>query len=146
MNHAVGAIRRHLGARGTENDALLPVVPMFHANSWGLPYAAGMAGSKMVFPAVSPPMPIARRAGGAGERDLSRRRADRLACPGELPEGERQAAPKVRTVVCGGSRFPLADGGHDALGLPILHAWGMTETSPLGSVARVAAAPSLKTS
>src|SRR5439155_442696 len=33
----------------TENDVLLPVVPMFHANSWGLPYAAGMAGSKVVF-------------------------------------------------------------------------------------------------
>src|SRR5438094_7898324 len=33
----------------TENDALLPVVPMFHANSWGLPYAAGMAGTKVVF-------------------------------------------------------------------------------------------------
>src|SRR5437868_5822205 len=125
----------------TEQDALLPVVPMFHANSWGLPYAAGMAGTKLVF---------AGRFSADAKSIVELAEQENVTFLAGVPtvwlglahyrkeSGKRLT--KVRTVVCGGSAVPqVLMETMDALGLPILHAWGMTETSPLGSVARVAA-------
>src|SRR6059058_3025540 len=124
-----------------ENDSLLPVVPMFHANSWGLPYAAGMAGSKVVFGGrfSADPKSVVELAEQEEVTFLAGVPTVWIGLATYLQESGKRL-PKVRTVVCGGSAVPRAlMESMDALGLRILHAWGMTETSPLGSVARVAA-------
>src|SRR5438105_5658873 len=124
-----------------ENDSMLPVVPMFHANSWGLPYAAGMAGSKVVFGGrfSADPKSIVELAEQEEVTFLAGVPTVWVALAAYLKESGKRL-PKVKTVVCGGSAVPqVLMETMDALGLPILHAWGMTETSPLGSVARVAA-------
>jgi len=122
-----------------ETDAVLPVVPMFHANSWGIPYAAGMAGSTLLFPD--------RFMGDAKTLvDLSKNETATVLAGvptiwiGLLryleQTGER--LPNVHTVVCGGSAIPHAlMAGMDKIGLRMLHAWGMTETSPIGTVAEL---------
>src|SRR5438105_10940839 len=124
-----------------ENDSLLPVVPMFHANSWGLPYAAGMAGSKVVFGGrfSADPKSIVELAEQEEVTFLAGVPTVWIALGAYLKESGKRL-PRVRTAVCAGSAVPQAlMETMDALGLRILHAWGMTETSPLGRVARVAA-------
>jgi fatty-acyl-CoA synthase len=119
-----------------ESDVLLPVVPMFHANSWGLPYAAGMSGCKLIFP---------DRFMGDGATILDLAESEGATILGGVPTiwinllGQMQKTgrrlPRVHTVICGGSAIPRAlMEGMDQLGLRMLHAWGMTETSPIGSV------------
>jgi fatty-acyl-CoA synthase len=124
-----------------ESDSLLPVVPMFHANSWGLPYAAGMAGSKIVFAGrfSADPKSIVELAEQEDVTFLAGVPTVWIALATYLKDTGKRL-PKVRTVVCGGSAIPRSlMEAMDALGLRMLHAWGMTETSPLGSVARVRA-------
>jgi fatty-acyl-CoA synthase len=120
----------------SEADVILPVVPMFHANAWGLCQAAVMAGSEVVFPGADLTPPAITKlivdegvtlAGGVptiwmGVRPLLAGQPHRL-----------------RSIVCGGSAVPeaLSEAYRREIGLPILQAWGMTETSPLASVARV---------
>ena len=138
--HTMGVLQGdNLGVR--ESDAILPVVPMFHANSWGLPYAIGMAGAKTVFAGrfSADPKSIVELAQQEGVTYLAGVPTVWIALAGYLKQtGER--LPKVHTVVCGGSAIPRSlMETMDELGLRMLHAWGMTETSPLGSVARVAA-------
>src|SRR5213080_142057 len=138
--HTMGVLQGdNLGL--TENDALLPVVPMFHANSWGLPYAAGMAGTKVVFAGrfSADPKSLVELAEEEEVTFLAGVPTVWIALANYLKETGKRL-PKVRTVVCGGSAVPQAlMETMDSLGLRILHAWGMTETSPLGSVARVPA-------
>ncbi len=138
--HTMGVLQGdNLGL--TENDALLPVVPMFHANSWGLPYAAGMAGTKVVFPGrfSADAKSIVELAEQEEVTFLAGVPTVWIGLANYMKENGKRL-PKVRTVVCGGSAVPQAlMEAMDDLGLRILHAWGMTETSPLGSVARVAA-------
>ena len=138
--HTMGVLQGdNLGL--TENDVLLPVVPMFHANSWGLPYAAGMAGSKVVFGGrfSADPKSVVELAEQEEVTFLAGVPTVWIGLATYLQESGKRL-PKVGTVVCGGSAVPRAlMESMDALGLRILHAWGMTETSPLGSVARVAA-------
>jgi acyl-CoA synthetase (AMP-forming)/AMP-acid ligase II len=138
--HTMGVLQGdNLGL--TERDSLLPVVPMFHANSWGLPYAAGMAGAKTVFAGrfSADPRSIVEMAEQEEVTFLAGVPTVWIGLAGYLKESGKRL-PRVRTVVCGGSAVPRALMEQmDALGLPILHAWGMTETSPLGSVARVTA-------
>jgi len=123
----------------SESDVLLPIVPMFHANSWGLPYAAGMVGCNVIFP---------DRWMGDGQVILDLATAEGATIMGGVPtiwinmlgvikqSGAR--LPKVHTVLCGGSAVPRALMEQmDAVGLRILHAWGMTETSPIGSTGSV---------
>ncbi|HEX6797830.1 MAG TPA: long-chain fatty acid--CoA ligase [Ktedonobacterales bacterium] len=127
----------------SERDVVLPVVPMFHANAWGLPYAATLAGSKQVLPG--------RWLDGASLVDLIEGEGVTVAAGvpsvwiGLLAYLEQRAQEPtmpnlstIRTVPCGGSAIPPAlMRGFDRFGLPLLHAWGMTETSPLASVSRV---------
>jgi len=122
----------------TEKDTVLPIVPMFHANSWGLPYACGMAGSKVLLP---------DRFMGDAKSIVELAEQEEATILAGVPTiwintvaylnqtGKR--LPKVHTVICGGSAIPRSlMESMDKLGLRMLHAWGMTETSPLGSVAR----------
>src|SRR5437773_8419000 len=104
--HTMGVLQGdNLGL--TENDALLPVVPMFHANSWGLPYAAGMAGCKLIFP---------DRFMGDGQVILDLAEQESATVLAGVPtiwinllgalEKSGRRLPKVRAVVSGGSAVP----------------------------------------
>ena len=121
-------------------DTLLPVVPMFHVNAWGLPYACAMVGAKLVFPGphLDPPSLLElfereRVTIGAGVPTIWIGVREAL----DANPGKWQLQPNV-TMVIGGSAAPeqlIRD--FDRLGLRLLHAWGMTETSPIGLVSRV---------
>src|SRR4030081_668176 len=120
----------------TEKDTVLPIVPMFHANSWGLPYACGMAGSKVLFPDrfMGDAKSIVELAEQEEATVLAGVPTIWINTAGYLKESGKRL-PKVHTVICGGSAVPRAlMESMDSLGLRILHAWGMTEPSPLGSV------------
>ncbi len=120
-----------------ERDAALPIVPMFHANAWGLPYAAAMAGSKLVLP--GPRMDPASLAGLIA--------SERVTFAGAVPtiwQGIAQLEPSpdlssLERLICGGSAVPesLIRLYDERFGVPIIQAWGMTETSPMASVCRV---------
>jgi fatty-acyl-CoA synthase len=124
-----------LGVR--ESDTVLPIVPMFHANAWGLPYASVMAGSDLVMPGPQmAPESIAEM--------IERERVTLAAgvptiWMGALGELEQRDLSSLRSIVCGGSAVPrsLSEAYRTQLGLPILQAWGMTEMSPVGSVCHV---------
>ena len=122
----------------TEKDVALPIVPMFHANSWGLPYACGMAGCKILFPDrfMGDAKSIVELAEQEDATFLAGVPTIWINTAAYLKETGKRL-PKVHTVVCGGSAIPRSlMESMDALGLHMVHAWGMTETSPLGSVAR----------
>ncbi|MCM2578587.1 long-chain fatty acid--CoA ligase [Streptomyces meridianus] len=117
-------------------DSVLPVVPMFHVNSWGIPHAAFMAGTSMLMPdRFLQPAPLV-------EMIETERPTVAAAVPtiwqgvlAELDAGGRDTE-SLHTVVIGGSACPPAMmKAFDAHGIRVVHAWGMTETSPLGSLA-----------
>ncbi|HWF74469.1 MAG TPA: long-chain fatty acid--CoA ligase [Solirubrobacteraceae bacterium] len=124
-----------LGLR--ERDTVLPIVPMFHANAWGMPYAAALAGSKLVLPGP--------RMDPADLAELIAR--ERVTFAGAVPtiwQGVAQLDPRpdlssVERLLCGGSAVPesLIRLYDERFGVPILQAWGMTETSPVASMSRV---------
>ncbi|OCB08966.1 long-chain fatty acid--CoA ligase [Mycolicibacterium porcinum] len=120
-------------------DSVLPIVPMFHANAWGLPYAALMAGANLVMPD--------RFMDGASLIDLIESQRPTLA--GAVPtiwndvmhRLEKEPGHDVsslRLVACGGSAVPLSlmKTFQERYGVHIQQAWGMTETSPLATVAK----------
>jgi fatty-acyl-CoA synthase len=121
----------------SDRDRVLPVVPMFHANAWGLPYAALLAGADLIMPdRFLQPAPLVKLI-----------EAERPTVAGAVPTIWNGLLQHVRThggdlsslrlVPCGGSAVPhsLQEAYEKELGVRILQAWGMTETSPLGSVA-----------
>jgi acyl-CoA synthetase (AMP-forming)/AMP-acid ligase II len=121
-----------------ERDRVMPVVPMFHANAWGLAYAALLAGADMVLPdRHMQPASLVKLINsekvtlGAGVPTIW---AGVLAV---LRATDGGGLPTVTRLVCGGSALPEAImRAYDSeFGVPMVHAWGMTETSPLGSVA-----------
>ena len=117
-----------------ERDVLLPVVPMFHANAWGLPYAALLAGASIVFP--GPNMTPQAVLGLLERHRVTHTAGVPTIWMGMLPLLKDFDLSALRQIVCGGSAVPpaLSEGYRDALGKPILQAWGMTETSPLATV------------
>ena len=117
-------------------DSLMPVVPMFHVNAWGLPYVAALTGCKVVFP--GPAMD------GKSIYELMEAEGVTMAAGvptiwqmllGHTQAGGLKFSTLNRTVI-GGSACPPAmiDTFRETYGVDVLHAWGMTETSPLGSV------------
>ncbi|MBC3190634.1 long-chain fatty acid--CoA ligase [Pseudonocardia sp. C8] len=119
----------------TERDVVLPIVPMFHANAWGLPYGVLMAGSSLVLP--GPNM--------APEAIVSMLERHEVTVTGGVPTiwmgiqpllGEHDLS-HLRTILCGGSAVPkaLSKAYKEAIGVPMLQAWGMTETSPIATIA-----------
>jgi fatty-acyl-CoA synthase len=118
-------------------DAALPQVPMFHANAWGMPYAATAVGAKQVFfagalePVAFVDLLAAERVTvAAGVPTVWLGVADELARRGG-------GLPDLRHIICGGAQPPraLIERYASEFGLRIVQAWGMTETSPLASVA-----------
>jgi fatty-acyl-CoA synthase len=138
--HALVAMSRdNMGIGG--DDVVLPVVPMFHAAAWGLPFASIAAGAKMVFGGAHFDAPTL----------LDLMAKERVTFSGGVPtiwigilaaldaEPRRWDLSAMRTMVIGGSAAPpaLIEGFAARHGLEVTHAWGMTETSPLGTLARV---------
>ncbi len=121
----------------TPAEICLPVVPMFHVNAWGLPHAAFMAGTSLLMPdRFLQPAPLA-------EMIESERPTVTAGVP-TIWQGllaELDASPRdmssLRTVISGGSACPpsLMKAFEERHGVTLVQAWGMTETSPLGSVA-----------
>jgi fatty-acyl-CoA synthase len=121
----------------SERDRMLPVVPMFHANAWGLAYAGLLAGADLIMPdRFLQPGPLV----GLIE-------SERVTVAGGVPtiwlgvlahiRAVGGDLSSLRLVIAGGSAVPhsLQAAYQDELGVQMLQAWGMTETSPLGSVA-----------
>jgi fatty-acyl-CoA synthase len=121
----------------SERDVVMPVVPMFHANAWGLAHAAVMAGAALAFP--GPQMTPAAIAELIEAEDVTLAAGVPTIWNGALDELADRDTSSLRDILCGGSAVPraLSEAYREKIGLPILHAWGMTETSPLGSVCRI---------
>lgn len=117
-----------------ETDTALPVVPMFHAMAWGLPYACVMAGSNVVMP--GPQMTPTALLDTLEAEHVTITAGVPTIWMGMLPLLEGRDLSALRRIICGGSAVPkaLSEGWRKAIGLPITQAWGMTELSPLGTV------------
>jgi len=118
-------------------DCVLPVVPMFHANSWGVPHAAVAVGAKQVF--LAGPFDAAAMTEMCAQEQVTVTAGVPtvwLAVADELDRHPRQL-PALRYVLCGGSQppRPLIERYLRDFGVEIVQAWGMTETSPLASIA-----------
>lgn len=125
----------------SESDVVMPVVPMFHANAWGLPFCAAATGAKVVFPGphLDPTSIVDLMAG------------ERVTLAAGVPtiwlgilalldqDPSRYDLSTVRSMVIGGAAAPPAmiQGFRARHRLEVTHAWGMTETNPLGTVARI---------
>jgi fatty-acyl-CoA synthase len=120
-----------------ESDRVLPVVPMFHANAWGLAHAAVASGASLVMPGpdLSPPA-LAKL---IEDERITIAAGVPTIWMGVLPELQGRDTSALRAIPCGGSAVPkaLSEGYRAQTGLPILQAWGMTETSPVASVGRI---------
>ncbi|KPV44482.1 long-chain fatty acid--CoA ligase [Alicyclobacillus ferrooxydans] len=122
----------------SESDVIMPIVPMFHANAWGLPFAAVWFGAKMVLPGPAP-SPSALLSLIAKE-GVTVAAGVPTVWLGLLQEVETHPEQKLalRTVLCGGSAAPPAlIQAYEQHGIPFQHAYGMTETSPLATFARL---------
>jgi fatty-acyl-CoA synthase len=134
--HSMGACLGNAFAI-SERDRVLPVVPMFHANAWGLAYASLLSGATLILPdQYLQPAALVRLIGD-----------ERVTVAGGVPtiwagvlshlRSEGGDVSSLRLVVAGGSAVPHAMQARyeSELGVRLLQAWGMTETSPLASVA-----------
>ncbi len=129
--HSIGVLT-NAGIGLAETDTVMPVVPMFHANAWGLAHAAPMAGASLVFPGPDmSPQGILKL---LQEQEVTLSAGVPTIWQGLLPLLDGVDLPKLRRIPCGGSAVPqaLSEAFREKLGRPILQAWGMTETSPGG--------------
>jgi fatty-acyl-CoA synthase len=134
LHSLAGLTADALGLRST--DTVMPIVPMFHANAWGLPYAAALTGAGQVFP--GPKMTPPDIAQLIAEEKVTWTAAVPTIWQGIMQLEDPPDISSVREIICGGSAVPeaLIRGFQDKFGVPIVQAWGMTETSPLASVSR----------
>jgi fatty-acyl-CoA synthase len=134
--HTAGAMMADsLGVR--ESDVILPVVPMFHANAWGLAHAAVAAGATLVMPGADLSAPAI--AGLMEAEKVTVAAGVPTIWMGVVPLLKDRDVSSLRAIPCGGSAVPksLSEAFREATGLPLLQAWGMTETSPIASVCHV---------
>ena len=135
--HSMAACFKQTNAIAEEERILL-IVPMFHANAWGLPYAAWMVGADLAMPArflqaepLSRFIRDARPTYSAGVPTIW----------SDILRYSRTAdvdLSSIRTIICGGSAVPrsLIEAFDKEFGITLFQAWGMTETSPLAAIAR----------
>ena len=120
----------------SQNDRVLPVVPMFHGNAWGIPYAAWLVGADLLLPnRFAQAAPLARFIA-----------AERATLAAAVPTvwfdmlGLDQASidlSSLRMIMAGGAAVPrsLIEAYEQRLGVQIIQGWGLTETSPVASLA-----------
>jgi len=133
--HALTALQPDMyGA--SSRDAIMPVVPLFHANGWSLAFAAPMAGARLVLP--GPAMD--------GKSIYEMLTSERVTITAAVPtiwlmllqylEKEGGDLPDLKKVIIGGAAVPrfMISAFRDRYGVDVLHAWGMTEMSPLGTI------------
>ena len=128
-------------ALGTKSsDTMLPVVPLFHANSWGIAFSAPSMGTKLVLPGA--------KLDGASVYELMS--TEKVTYTAGVPtvwlmllqhmQANNLSLPDLKMVVCGGSAMPRSMiKAFDDMGIGVRHAWGMTEMSPIGSLAALQA-------
>ena len=134
--HTMGAMTADsLGAR--ESDVILPVVPMFHANAWGLAHAAVATGATLVMP--GPDLSGPAVANLIVNEKVTVAAGVPTIWMAVLPELKGRDTSSLRSIPCGGSAVPksLSEAYREQTGLPIFQAWGMTETSPIAAVCRL---------
>ena len=134
--HALGA----LGADSlglSSSDRAMPVVPMFHANAWGIPYAAVLTGADLIMPGrfIRPDALAGLIA------------SERVTLSGAVPtvwwdllrhaDANKPDLSSLRMLICGGAAVPpaLMRGFDERHGIKLIQAWGLTETSPVASLA-----------
>jgi len=120
-----------------ERDVVLPVVPMFHANAWGLAHAGVATGATLVMPGADlSPVALAKL---IEEERVTVAAGVPTIWMGVLPELAGRDVSALRSIPCGGSAVPrsLSEGYREQTGMPILQAWGMTETSPIAAVCHI---------
>ena len=125
----------------SERDVVMPVVPMFHANSWGLPYTSAMVGATQVLPGPAPtPEALVRLIESERVSLAAGVPTVWIGILGFLQQSGGDISSLTR-IMCGGSAAPrsLIETYERQFGVPIWHAWGMTEMSPLGPVSHVKA-------
>lgn len=117
-----------------ESDVILPVVPMFHANAWGLAHAAVATGATLVMPGPDLSGPAVAKL--VVDEHVTVAAGVPTIWMAVLPELKGKNTSSLRSIPCGGSAVPkvLSEGYREQVGLAILQAWGMTETSPIASV------------
>lgn len=121
------------------SDVVMPVVPMFHVNAWGMPFSTTAAGAKHVYPGPSPsPADLASLIEEEGVTLTAGVPTVWLGLLEYLEENDADLS-SLETIVIGGSAAPKSvirrfDEEYD---VDVLHAWGMTEMSPIGTVARL---------
>lgn len=122
-----------------ERDVVLPIVPMFHANAWGLPYTCLLAGAELVLPGRHGTPQTLREC--LVDRGVTLAAGVPSIWIGMLDELARLRPPKLERILCGGSAVPasLQQAYRERVGVEIHQAWGMTETSPLGTICKTLA-------
>jgi fatty-acyl-CoA synthase len=124
-----------------QDDVMMPVVPMFHVNAWGLPFTATLTGTKQVFP--GPNLDPASLLGLVASEKVSFTAGVPTIWLAILDALDK--APKafdvssLKVMVVGGAAAPqtMIEGFEKRHGLHVLHAWGMTEMTPVGTVSRL---------
>ncbi|OPX10278.1 long-chain fatty acid--CoA ligase [Mycobacterium sp. AT1] len=118
-------------------DRVLPAVPMFHANAWGLPYTCGMLGASLILPSrflqADPLVRLIKSEGVTFAAAVPTIWADVLRTASSSPDD----LGSLRRAVCGGAAVPLSlmQRFEDTFGAPLVQGFGMTETSPLVAIA-----------
>jgi fatty-acyl-CoA synthase len=136
--HSLAVCTSNAVALGFEDTGLV-IVPQFHANAWGMPYAAFMAGADLVMPdrflQAEPLVKVIEAEKPTFSAAVPTIWNDILHY---LRANPGHDISSIKRIVCGGSAVPraLMEAFESEFGIRILQGWGMTETSPLGSVAR----------
>jgi fatty-acyl-CoA synthase len=140
LHTMAGMLSDGLGIR--ESDTVLPVVPMFHVNAWGLAHAGVATGAGLVMP--GPDLSGKAIADLIVEERVTVAAGVPTIWMAVLPELEGRDTSALRAIPCGGAAVPraLSEAYREQIGLPILQAWGMTETSPIAAVCTLSTAES----
>jgi len=129
------ALLTPMGLDIDDSDVVMPVVPMFHVNAWGMPFATTAAGAKHVYPGPAPdPEDLAHLIETEGVTLTAGVPTVWLGLLEYLQDNEVDLSSLERIVIGGAAAPESVVSQYEDLGVEVLHAWGMTETSPVGTV------------